>query len=74
MRTAAINPANAVAGRACDHSIRVAKGEPKYAGRAEMEESDATPDGAKFSGTATRICGARHCGQKAVPCSTTAPH
>ncbi len=73
MSRAAINPAKAVAGRACDHSIRVAKGEPKYVGK-EMGESDATPEGAKFSGTATRICGARHCGQKAVPCSTTAPH
>ena len=36
MSRAAINPAKAVAGRACDHSIRVAKGEPKYVGK-EME-------------------------------------
>ena len=74
MRTAAINPANAVAGRACAHSIRVVRGEPKYVGSAEMDKSDATPEGAKVSGTATRICGARHCGQKAVPCSIAAPH
>jgi hypothetical protein len=29
-------------------------------------------EGLYTSGTVTRICGARHCGQKGVPCSTAA--
>ena len=50
MSTAAINPASAVAGKACDHSIRLVRGEPKYAGRGETDESEAVPEGRTSQG------------------------